>query len=184
MGTEGGARRVFEKVGVRADRREQVAADALGPAQVFNEDINRLLQMKEMWTVPGRVKPTPLDYDAIMDGTFVLPPLRQTAPAASGSAAPTAAAAKDQSGLRDQQELSLKENLVLFLSRCEALAERLVKDPSTPLAFDKDDDETLDFVCATSNLRSFAYGIEPQTRFKVKGTSAEGSVRTQGPSED
>lgn len=134
--------------------------------------------MKGMWTVPGRVKPTPLDYDAIMDGSFVLPPSRQAAPAASGSAAPSApASAKGQSGLKDQQELSLKDNLTLFLSRCEALAERLVKDPSTPLAFDKDDDVTLDFVCATSNLRSFAYGIEPQTRFKVKGESRRCRLR-------
>jgi hypothetical protein len=37
------------------------------------------------------------------------------------------------------------------------------------LAFDKDDDDTLDFVVATSNLRAIAYGIPKKTRFEVKG---------------
>jgi ubiquitin-like 1-activating enzyme E1 B len=35
--------------------------------------------------------------------------------------------------------------------------------------FDKDDDDTLDFVTAAANLRSFAYGIEVKTRWEVKG---------------
>src|SRR4051812_1503346 len=37
------------------------------------------------------------------------------------------------------------------------------------ISFDKDDDDTLDFVTASSNLRSFAYGIEEKTRWEVKG---------------
>jgi hypothetical protein len=37
------------------------------------------------------------------------------------------------------------------------------------LSFDKDDDDTLDFVVATSNLRAIAYGIPKKTRFEVKG---------------
>ena len=86
------------------------------PGQVFNDDINRLLQMKEMWTVPGRVKPTPLDYDSIMNGTFTLPPSRQAAVAPSTGLGPVPEKAKEQSGLKDQQELTLKENLLLFTS--------------------------------------------------------------------
>lgn len=37
------------------------------------------------------------------------------------------------------------------------------------IEFDKDDDDTLDFVTAASNLRSVAYGIEEKTRWEVKG---------------
>jgi hypothetical protein len=37
------------------------------------------------------------------------------------------------------------------------------------ISFDKDDDDTLDFVTASSNLRSMAYGIEEKTRWEVKG---------------
>lgn len=101
--------------------------------------------MEDMWTGPGRVKPVALDYDAIMDDTFVTPPLRAppAAPAANGSsatangssAAPTsssngetsaAGAASHANGsanghsvrqLRDQKELSVKENLELFIDR-------------------------------------------------------------------
>jgi ubiquitin-like 1-activating enzyme E1 B len=38
------------------------------------------------------------------------------------------------------------------------------------IEFDKDDDDTLDFVLATANLRAIAYGIPNKTRFQVKGS--------------
>jgi ubiquitin-like 1-activating enzyme E1 B len=41
------------------------------------------------------------------------------------------------------------------------------------MSFDKDDDDTLDFVVATSNLRSIAYGIPKKTRFEIKGKLKE-----------
>lgn len=101
--------------------------------------------MEDMWNKPGRVKPKALVYDSIMDGSFVPPPLRTTAaPAASTSDPATApseaasavganttvqsngngsnvqapnSAAGPSRTLRDQRELSLKENLELFLDR-------------------------------------------------------------------
>ena len=36
------------------------------------------------------------------------------------------------------------------------------------LTFDKDDDDTLDFVAASSNLRSIIFGIEPRSKFDIK----------------
>ena len=51
------------------------------------------------------------------------------------------------------------------------LANRLRKGEDT-ISFDKDDDDTLDFVTAASNLRSAAYGIEGKTRWEVKGMSS------------
>ena len=50
----------------------------------------------------------------------------------------------------------------------ERLAARLRAGEET-IAFDKDDDETLDFVTAAANLRSAAYGIASQSRWEVKG---------------
>jgi ubiquitin-like 1-activating enzyme E1 B len=44
----------------------------------------------------------------------------------------------------------------------------MAADPSSPLSFDKDDDDTLDFVTATANLRASAYQIPTKTRFEVK----------------
>jgi ubiquitin-like 1-activating enzyme E1 B len=48
------------------------------------------------------------------------------------------------------------------------LASRLRNGEDT-ISFDKDDDDTLDFVTASSNLRSFAYGIDGKTRWEIKG---------------
>lgn len=39
---------------------------------------------------------------------------------------------------------------------------------SAILSFDKDDDDTLDFVAATANLRSFIFGIETRSKFDIK----------------
>lgn len=36
------------------------------------------------------------------------------------------------------------------------------------ITFDKDDDDTLDFVTAGANLRSIVFGIETKSRFDVK----------------
>jgi ubiquitin-like 1-activating enzyme E1 B len=48
------------------------------------------------------------------------------------------------------------------------LSERLKRGEDV-ISFDKDDDDTLDFVTAAANLRSAAYGIEGKTRWEVKG---------------
>lgn len=36
------------------------------------------------------------------------------------------------------------------------------------LEFDKDDVDTLDFVAASANLRSIAFGIESKSKFEIK----------------
>lgn len=57
------------------------------------------------------------------------------------------------------------------------LAARLRNGEET-ISFDKDDDDTLDFVTASSNLRSYAYGIEGKTRWEVKGLFKLPHLRT------
>lgn len=46
------------------------------------------------------------------------------------------------------------------------------------ISFDKDDDDTLDFVTAASNLRSAAYYIGRKTRWEVKGTHTPRSLHS------
>lgn len=53
-------------------------------------------------------------------------------------------------------------------SSTNRLAARLQAGEET-IAFDKDDDDTLDFVTAASNLRSAAYGIDGKSRWEIKG---------------
>jgi ubiquitin-like 1-activating enzyme E1 B len=39
---------------------------------------------------------------------------------------------------------------------------------SPVITFDKDDDDTLDFVTASANLRSIVFGIETKSKFDIK----------------
>jgi ubiquitin-like 1-activating enzyme E1 B len=55
------------------------------------------------------------------------------------------------------------------LSSLNRLAARLKSGKEKTISFDKDDDDTLDFVTATANLRAFCYGIPTKTRWEVKG---------------
>jgi ubiquitin-like 1-activating enzyme E1 B len=84
--------------------------------------------MEDMWKVPGRTKPVPLDYETIMDGSFVTPPLAKQSAAVVSSTSSSANqekaqvqsssdAPKAQGKLKDQQELTIKQNLELFLER-------------------------------------------------------------------
>jgi len=163
--------------------------------KVFYNDIRNLLSMEDMWRF--RDKPVPLDFDLIQSNRFVLRGQAVSAvdlsvdgalrPAngdsgvtahLNGSAAthngisatstPKESAAKSGHGLKDQRSLSLQENLALFVSSSERLAERLITGKEDTISFDKDDDDTLDFVTAAANLRSAAYGIQGKSRWEVK----------------
>ena len=68
--------------------------------------------------------------------------------------------------------IGYKETFTLSTNR---MAARLRAGEET-ITFDKDDDDTLDFVTAAANLRSFAYGIEVKTRWDVKGSFSIYSV--------
>ncbi|KAF7312326.1 Ubiquitin-like modifier activating enzyme 2 [Mycena indigotica] len=151
--------------------------------KVFDADIRNLLSMADMWR--ARAPPTPLDFEAILNETFVLhredPPTTHVNGHSNGAsrnsngakangvanAEASGSSAKAGSGLKDQKQLTLKDNVLLFISSTERLAARLQSGEST-ISFDKDDDDTLDFVTATSNLRSAAYGISGKTRWEVK----------------
>ena len=62
--------------------------------------------------------------------------------------------------LRSLQRLSL---------RLQQLQAQDTLDAVPPiLTFDKDDQDTLDFVAATANLRSLVFGIEPRSKFDIK----------------
>ncbi|KAI8141603.1 hypothetical protein BJV82DRAFT_618398 [Fennellomyces sp. T-0311] len=120
--------------------------------KVFTTDIERLLSMKDMWKM--REKPVPLSYSAI------------ESEASNGSAQAT------QSGLKDQHVWSLKECFEMFKDSVARLSKRLIalkeKNDDSILSFDKDDDDALDFVTATANLRARIFGIPEKSRFEVK----------------
>jgi ubiquitin-like 1-activating enzyme E1 B len=109
--------------------------------KVFNADTRNLLSMADMWR--HRAPPVPLDYDTILDNTFVLRGAKsdEYGPKANGvhtngrngqkakGSSEVEDMLDDKSGLReqgtsadaarlkDQKALSLKETLMLFSSR-------------------------------------------------------------------
>ncbi|TKY85119.1 hypothetical protein EX895_006199 [Sporisorium graminicola] len=139
--------------------------------KVYKNDIERLLGMEEMWT-HRPIKPVPLVFQDAVNGVVVHEGEAKSVDrsTATATSAPVSdpAASTSASTLKDQRTLSLKDNVELFLSSAAALAVRAAADLSNPLSFDKDDDDALDFVTASSNLRSLVYHIERKTRFQVK----------------
>ncbi|KAK0766039.1 hypothetical protein N5P37_001981 [Trichoderma harzianum] len=124
--------------------------------KVFNSDIERLRSVEDMWK--SRRAPEALKYDEVM--------------ARAGQALES----KDAILADGQKVWSLEESLVVFNDSLDRLSKRLLqmranKDPSAPeptITFDKDDDDTLDFVASSANIRSTVFGIDVKSRFDIK----------------
>lgn len=121
--------------------------------KVFLDDIDRLRSMEDMWKT--RRPPIALNYD-------------ETSKAAS--------TIKTLVTQQDQTPWTLAENFAVFRDSLQRLSTRLhqyqtkatVDNAQPTLAFDKDDDDTLDFVAASANLRSIIFGIETRSKFDIK----------------
>lgn len=124
--------------------------------KVFKTDIERLRSMEDMWKT--RQPPEPLDYKTVMEK------------------AGEAAAAKDTILQDGQKVWTLEESLVVFNDSLSRLSKRMLElkkahsgsGPAPIIEFDKDDDDTLDFVAASANIRSTIFGIERKSRFDTK----------------
>ncbi|BFZ58964.1 E1 ubiquitin-activating protein uba2 [Savitreella phatthalungensis] len=124
--------------------------------KVFREDIDRLRAIEDMWK--HRPRPKSLSYE-------VMKSLCDEEPASSGFV-----------WLDDQRLWSLQENFRVFEDSLNRLSRRLLdkqqdckaNDVLAALDFDKDDNDALDFVAATANLRAGIFDIEQKTKFQVK----------------
>ncbi|KAM0803003.1 hypothetical protein BDR22DRAFT_879572 [Usnea florida] len=121
--------------------------------KVFKDDINRLRSMEDMWKT--RKQPNALDFDGILkEASRIKPSIAQ----------------------QDQRAWTLAENFAVFCDSLDRLRTRLQAsqaqsgaDTAAPvLTFDKDDEDTLDFVAASANLRSIIFGIELKSKFDIK----------------
>ena len=121
--------------------------------KVFTDDINRLRSMEDMWIT--RKAPNPLDFGSLLNT------LNE-----SSKITPS-----------DQKAWVEIESFAVFCDSIKRLTSRLqqaqVASSSATaippvLSFDKDDDDTLDFVAASANLRSNVFGIEPKSKFEIK----------------
>ena len=75
--------------------------------------------MRDMWR--SRDKPTPLDFDAIVEGSFVVKEPTKHALSSSSTKGQVnghgSEASYGNGGLKDQRALTLQDNLALFVSR-------------------------------------------------------------------
>lgn len=125
--------------------------------KVFRADIERLRSMEDMWQ--SRKPPEPLDYTKVMARASEM--LQSTSKEAI---------------LQDSQKVwSLEESLVVFNDSLDRLSKRMlelkrvhVSGPAPVIEFDKDDQDTLDFVAASANIRSTIFGIERKSCFDIK----------------
>lgn len=115
---------------------------------IFVKDIQRLLRIDALWKL--RAKPTPLDYNKEKLQELL----------------------SDDKNLEilsnDTQVWSVLENVYVLFKSSQALQDRFRLDPNAPISFDKDDEDTLNFVVSTSNLRSHVFGIEIKSKFDIK----------------
>ncbi|KUJ23127.1 uncharacterized protein LY89DRAFT_635307 [Mollisia scopiformis] len=123
--------------------------------KVYKDDVVRLRSMEEMWKT--RRRPEPLDYATVIEK------------------ASDAEARKDKILKDGQRVWSLEENVVVFRDSLSRLSRRMAEMKSSGevsaepvITFDKDDEDTLDFVTAGANLRSIVFGIETKSRFDIK----------------
>ncbi|KAI0402346.1 hypothetical protein F4802DRAFT_576178 [Xylaria palmicola] len=124
--------------------------------KVFNKDIARLRSMEDMWK--SRTPPEPLEYESVLNQAAGLDAIKDSI-------------------IQDGQKVwTLQENLIVFNDSLTRLSERILElrkqhgdgAPQSMIAFDKDDDDTLDFVASSANIRSYVFGIERKSRFDIK----------------
>ena len=114
--------------------------------KVFNDDIERLREMEDMWQ--SRKKPEALRFESV---SIDADPIKQ------GQALAT----------QDQEIWSLQDNLKVFTYALDALSNRMQAGESV-IEFDKDDKDTLDFVAAAANLRSHVFDIPVNSEWEIK----------------
>ncbi|KAF2668032.1 hypothetical protein BT63DRAFT_426870 [Microthyrium microscopicum] len=113
--------------------------------KVFTSDIETLGSIKERWS-KQRPAPQPLDYQGL-------------------NADKSKSGAEEAS--QDQKTWTVKECFAVLQDSIRRLTDRAVSKKES-LDFDKDDEDTLDFVAAAANLRSYIFGIDPKSKFDIK----------------
>jgi ubiquitin-like 1-activating enzyme E1 B len=72
----------------------------------------------------------------------------------------------------DQKPWSMQETVNMFKESLSNLSNSLMEQRKinsvATLSFDKDDEDALNFVTAAANIRAHIFGIQPESRFKVK----------------
>lgn len=118
--------------------------------KIFQVDIERLVNIESLWRT--RKVPEPLD---LLELQHELDALLQEP--------------RSQTILvKDTSTWTLLENLYVLIRALESLQKRISSGEESCVPFDKDDEDSLNFVVAAANLRSVVFHIDPKTKFDIK----------------
>lgn len=114
--------------------------------KIYQDDIERLIRIDALWK--SRSKPT------------VLPNISQFVD--------IKLPAKEYTDMKfnSQQVISLNEQIKMFIKSTLKLTSRVLAGES--IEFDKDDEDTLEFVVSSSNIRSHLFSIPLKSAFDIK----------------
>ena len=155
MSTDGADAQELKKLNEEAEQlkklRSLVGTAAALPAvfnKVYDKDIQRLLDMDNLWKT--RTPPKPLKTEQFKESKKEkLSPLEF-----------------------DQNVWSVQNNFCVFSDMLKNIGQKVLEErktnPNFSLEFDKDDEESLNFVTAAANLRASCFNIPMQSRFNVK----------------
>lgn len=120
-------------------------------SKIYDEDVEKSLRLESLWKT--REKPQVLDFNSTYKKD-----LEQML-----------ADPKNEAILVDDtRDCSILETLYIFWSSIVRLQNRVIKNNETDISFDKDDEDTLNFVVAAANLRSHVFHIELKSKFDIK----------------
>lgn len=129
--------------------------------KVFCIDIERLASIDTMWKT--RQTPTPMNYDQILKEISELPKTN------------TVSSLAIESLSNDQSDWTPLEAFSVFSDSISRLQKRILATTNgesdrsvNSIPFDKDDEDTLDFVVAAAQLRSYIFHIPTKSKFEFK----------------
>ena len=139
--------------------------------KVFKDDVDRLRSMEDMWK--NRKAPSSLDFDQVSEEAKLIQASISRQDQSTWTLAENFVVFVDryQSSFR-YVETKLMRNSLRRLSVRSTLTETDNSSETAPavLAFDKDNEDALDFVAAAANLRSIVFHIAAKSKFDIKRT--------------
>ena len=132
--------------------------------KVFKEDIERLAQMEDMWK--NKTPPSPLSYDEFEQSSQ-----QDALPKVDSFGQPIVISQANQRPWSDEESFIVFKQSLSNLSKRyaeEQAAANVANGPTPIITFDKDDDDTMDFVTASANLRARIFNIERKSKFDTK----------------
>jgi ubiquitin-like 1-activating enzyme E1 B len=117
--------------------------------KLFNDDIKYLLSMSKLWE--KRKPPSPLNWEESINNNEI--PLSENT---------------NQEKLESHRLWSTSQCCQVFSESVRSLHSKLSESGETILCWDKDDEDSMNFVASAANLRCIIFSIVTKTKFEIK----------------